>query len=96
MFYIPSLIGEFGVLVLNLLILSYLARKDNQIIEENKGKVITKQSLFKYLLCFYFIVWIIVSVFAWYSLNFIKLGEFFAISVVTPALMVLLVKAVFR
>lgn len=92
MVYIPTLIGEIGTFIFNIIVLILLVKYDLKIKSYNERHPIKKQQPKKIMLSVYFIIWIIVSFVAWYVLNFVQLGEYFAIGVVTPVVIVLLLE----
>lgn len=92
MVYVPTIVGEVGAFLFNIVILSYVIKYDANVSEWNRIHRIKKQTVFRPLLLSYFIAWIITSFVAWYSLHFIQLGEFFAVSVVLPVMIVSFVK----
>lgn len=92
MVYLTSTIGEIGVFLFNLIILFYLTKHDSQVDIWNKAHHFKKQKIFRVSVVIYFVCWIIISFIAWYYLHFIQLGEFFAMSVVLPAILTMLIK----
>lgn len=92
MVYVPTIIGEIGVLIFNSLILYYLVKYDFHVDQWNKVHNVKRQKILQSSLPIYFCCWVIVSFVAWYHFHFIQLGEFFAISVVTPVIMIALAR----
>ncbi len=91
MVLVPTWIGEVGAFIFNLIVLSLLIKYNKSIEKYNstrpaqlKSNPVKKQGLVAY-----FLIWVIASLVSWYYLEYIKLGEFFALSVVAPAVIVL-------
>lgn len=89
MVYVPTFIGEIGTFIFNIIILILAVKYDLKIKAYNERHPVKKQQPKKIMLMAYFIIWIIASFVAWYVLHFVKLGEFFAIGVVAPVVVVL-------
>ncbi len=87
-------IGEIGVFILNIIILYLLIKRNKEIENYNKTRPpqLKQTPIKKNGLALYLGVWIIASIFSWYFLEFIKLGEFFTLSVIAPCAIVLILE----
>lgn len=83
--------GEAGVFIFNFILLSLLIKYNNSIEKYNSTRPaqLRDTPVKKQGLVAYFLIWAMASLVSWYYLEYIKLGEFFALSVVAPAVIVL-------
>lgn len=92
MVYVPTLVGEIGAFVFNICMMVLLIKYNNGITKHNRTHPIKKKEVKRAGIFLYFAVWVAVSIYAWYILQFIQLGRFFALSVVLPFVIVIVLE----